>query len=152
MKIHIFFTSAQEVSGQLHAPAVLIPGKKQPGTYSIGDFVDPRAGLNDLEKLKFLTLPGLQLQPLGRPACRQSLYQILYRGTSSLHIVTGKSRSIHFPAHRIQHGRQIHLLLIIINKANSLCIVNIFLMYTNIGKQRYCWLFAIFYISVGVVR
>jgi hypothetical protein len=29
--------------------------------------VDPRAGLGDLEKRKFLTPPGLELRPLGRP-------------------------------------------------------------------------------------
>jgi hypothetical protein len=30
--------------------------------------VDLRAGLDDLEKRKYLTLPGLELRPLGRPA------------------------------------------------------------------------------------
>jgi hypothetical protein len=30
--------------------------------------VDPRAGLDDMEKLKFFTLPGLELPPPGRPA------------------------------------------------------------------------------------
>jgi hypothetical protein len=30
--------------------------------------VDPRAGLDDLEKKQFLTLPGLKLRPLSRPA------------------------------------------------------------------------------------
>jgi hypothetical protein len=30
--------------------------------------VNPRACLEDLEKRKFLTLPGLELQTLGRPA------------------------------------------------------------------------------------
>jgi hypothetical protein len=30
--------------------------------------VDLRASLDDLEKRKFLTLPGLELRPLGRPA------------------------------------------------------------------------------------
>jgi hypothetical protein len=30
--------------------------------------MDLRAGLDDLEKEKFLTLPGLELRPLGRPA------------------------------------------------------------------------------------
>jgi hypothetical protein len=30
--------------------------------------VDPRAGLDDMEKWKFLTLPGLEPQPLSRPA------------------------------------------------------------------------------------
>jgi hypothetical protein len=38
--------------------------------------VDPRAGLGDLEKRKFFTLPGLELRPLGRPARSQSLYQL----------------------------------------------------------------------------
>jgi hypothetical protein len=30
--------------------------------------VGPRDGLEDVEKRKFLTIPGLELQPLGRPA------------------------------------------------------------------------------------
>jgi hypothetical protein len=30
--------------------------------------VDPRADLDDVVKRKFLTLPGLELRPLGRPA------------------------------------------------------------------------------------
>jgi hypothetical protein len=30
--------------------------------------VDPTAGLNDMEKRKFLTLPGLELRPLGHSA------------------------------------------------------------------------------------
>jgi hypothetical protein len=30
--------------------------------------VDLRAGLDDMENRKFLTLPGLELWPLGRPA------------------------------------------------------------------------------------
>jgi hypothetical protein len=30
--------------------------------------VDPRAGLDDVEKRRFLTLPGLELRYLGRPA------------------------------------------------------------------------------------
>jgi hypothetical protein len=29
--------------------------------------VSPRAGLDDVENRKFLTLPGLELRPLGRP-------------------------------------------------------------------------------------
>jgi hypothetical protein len=32
-----------------------------PGTHWIGGWVDLRAGLDDLEKRKFLTLPGLEL-------------------------------------------------------------------------------------------
>jgi hypothetical protein len=43
--------------------------------------VDPRASLGDVEKRKFLTLPGLELRPLGRPACNQSLYRLRYPGS-----------------------------------------------------------------------
>jgi hypothetical protein len=39
-----------KVSGQLHAPATLLPGKESPV---------PRAGLGDMEKWKFFTLLGL---------------------------------------------------------------------------------------------
>jgi hypothetical protein len=35
--------------------------------------VGPRAGLDDVEKRKFLTLPGIELRRLGRPARNQSL-------------------------------------------------------------------------------
>jgi hypothetical protein len=38
----------------------------------------PRAGLDDVEKRKFLTLPGLELRPLGCPARIQSLYGLRY--------------------------------------------------------------------------
>jgi hypothetical protein len=34
----------------------------------MGGWVNPRAGLDDVEKRKFLTLPGLEFRPLGRPA------------------------------------------------------------------------------------
>jgi hypothetical protein len=40
--------------------------------------VDPRTGLDNSEKRKFLTLPWLELQPLNRPACSQSLYRLRY--------------------------------------------------------------------------
>jgi hypothetical protein len=46
-------TSWRWVSGQFHAPA---------GTHWIGGWVDPRAGLDDMEKWKFFTLPGLELR------------------------------------------------------------------------------------------
>jgi hypothetical protein len=42
--------------------------------------VDPRAGLDDVEKRKFLTLPGLELRPLGGPALSQSLHRLRYPG------------------------------------------------------------------------
>jgi hypothetical protein len=49
-----------EVSGELYAPAALLPGKI---THEIGACVGPRAGLDDVKKRKFLTLPGLELRP-----------------------------------------------------------------------------------------
>jgi hypothetical protein len=46
--------------------------------------MDPRASLNDLEKRKFLALPGLELRPLSHPARSQSLYRLRYPGSSSV--------------------------------------------------------------------
>jgi hypothetical protein len=43
--------------------------------------VDPRAGLDGVEKRKFLPLPGLELWPLDRS---QSLYRLRYPGSSFL--------------------------------------------------------------------
>jgi hypothetical protein len=43
-------------------------------------WVDPRAGLDAVGKRKFLTLPGLEVRPLGRPARSQSLYRLRYPG------------------------------------------------------------------------
>jgi hypothetical protein len=38
--------------------------------------VEPRVDVDDVEKRKFLTPPGLELRPLGRPARSQSLYRL----------------------------------------------------------------------------
>jgi hypothetical protein len=48
--------------------------ERAPRTHWIGSWVDLRASLDDLEKRKFLTLPGLELRPLGRPARSISKY------------------------------------------------------------------------------
>jgi hypothetical protein len=42
-----------------------------------------KAGLDDMEKRKFLTLYGPEIQPLGRPARSQSLYRLRYRGSAA---------------------------------------------------------------------
>jgi hypothetical protein len=47
---------------------------KETGTHWIGDWMDPRTVLDDVEKVKILPLPGLELQLLGYPAHSQSLY------------------------------------------------------------------------------
>jgi hypothetical protein len=69
------------VSGQLHTPAALPPGETAHGTHWIGGWVGPRAGLDDVEKKKFLTLPRLKFQPLGRPAHSHSLYRLRCPGS-----------------------------------------------------------------------
>jgi hypothetical protein len=47
--------------------------------------VDPRAGLDEMEKKQFLALPGLELRILGRPARSQSLYRQRYHGSLLLY-------------------------------------------------------------------
>jgi hypothetical protein len=73
--IHIFLTSAL-AGGEWSTSR---PGRFTPGTHGIGGWVDPRAGKDDVEKRQFLTLLGLELRPLGRPACSQSLYRLCYK-------------------------------------------------------------------------
>jgi hypothetical protein len=65
--IHIFLTSAL-VAGEWSAscPDRFTPGERAPGTYWIGGWVGPRAGLDDVKKRKFLTLPRLELRPFSR--------------------------------------------------------------------------------------
>jgi hypothetical protein len=42
--------------------------------------VGRRIGQEDVKNIKFLTQPGLELRPLSRPACSQSLYRLHYPG------------------------------------------------------------------------
>jgi hypothetical protein len=57
VQIHIFSTSAL-AGGEWSASR---PGRFTPGTHWIGGRVGPRAGLDDEEKRKFLTLLRLEL-------------------------------------------------------------------------------------------
>jgi hypothetical protein len=50
--IHVFLTSELFSSGW----SASRPGRFTPGTHWIGGWVNPKAGLDDLEKRKFLTL------------------------------------------------------------------------------------------------
>jgi hypothetical protein len=68
VQIHIFLTSALAVaewSASRSGRSTL--GERAPGTHWIGGWVDPRADLDNLDKRKFFTLPGLELRPLSRP-------------------------------------------------------------------------------------
>jgi hypothetical protein len=85
--IHVFLTSAL-VGGEWSAsrPGRFTPGERAPGAHWIG-CVDPRASLDDMEKWKFLTQPGLELRPVGRPAHSQSLYRLYYPGSIIIIII-----------------------------------------------------------------
>jgi hypothetical protein len=83
--IHIFLTSALAGGERSTSrPDRFITGKRVAGTHWIGGWLDPRAGLDDVEKRQFLILPGLKLRPLGRPARSWSLYQLRYPGSCSM--------------------------------------------------------------------
>jgi hypothetical protein len=56
-------------------------GRFTPRTHWIGGLVGRRGGLDDVEQRKFLTLPGLELRPLGCPARTQSLYRLRHPGS-----------------------------------------------------------------------
>jgi hypothetical protein len=67
--------------------------------------VDLRAGLDDLEKRQFLTLPGLEL----RPARRSSLYRLSYPGSP---IRLGSASKFHFIT-QIKHSCILDIIIIV---------------------------------------
>jgi hypothetical protein len=79
VQIDVFLTPAL-VGGEWSAshPGRFTPEERAPGTHWKGGWVDPRTGLDYVDKRKFLSLPGLELRPLGRPARSQSLYRLGY--------------------------------------------------------------------------
>jgi hypothetical protein len=76
-------------------PQPLYPGERAPGTHCIGSWMGLRAGLDDVEKRKFLTLPGLEHQPPGHPTHSQSLYRWHYPGSLEESCWTKSSNSVH---------------------------------------------------------
>jgi hypothetical protein len=92
--IHIFLTSAL-VGGEWLAsrPCRFTPLERAPGTHWIGDWVGFRVDMDDVEKRKICTLPGLELRPLCRPVRSQSLYRL------------------HLVFHSFIHSRRRHLAL-----------------------------------------
>jgi hypothetical protein len=62
--IHIFLTSTL-IGGEWSALCLgrFNLGELAPGTHSIEGWVDPRDGVDDMEKRKFLTPYGLELRP-----------------------------------------------------------------------------------------
>jgi hypothetical protein len=77
--IHIFLTSTLAAGEWLASPYGRFTLEKgRPGTHWIGGRVNPRAGLDDLENRKFLTLLGLEIRTLNRPDRSQLLYLLRY--------------------------------------------------------------------------
>jgi hypothetical protein len=79
VEIYIFLTSAL-VGGEWSASlsSRFTPGEIAHDTHWIGGWVGPRAGLDDVEERKFLTLSGLDLRPFCRPARSQLLLIMFY--------------------------------------------------------------------------
>jgi hypothetical protein len=67
------------MNGQLHAPADSPTGKELP-VRIVQEAGWAPVGLDDVEKRKFLTSPGLELRPLLQPARSQALYRLRYPG------------------------------------------------------------------------
>jgi hypothetical protein len=74
------------VSGQVHSSAALSPEEGSSDASLIGGSVGPRAVLDDVEERTLVTLPGLELRSLCRPARSQALYRLRYRGTPSFSV------------------------------------------------------------------
>jgi hypothetical protein len=49
--------------------------------------VGPRTSLDNIEKLKFLSIPGIELRTLSRPTRSQSLYRLRYRSSAKYILV-----------------------------------------------------------------
>jgi hypothetical protein len=82
VQIHIFLTSVLAGDEWLASRSGrFTPEERAPGTDWIGGSVNSRADLDDVENRKFLTLAGLELGALGRPARNQSLYRLRYPGS-----------------------------------------------------------------------
>jgi hypothetical protein len=73
-----FFLTSALVGGGWSAslPCRFTPEERAPRTRWIGGWIGPRVGLDDVEKIKFLTLQELELRPLSRPARSQSLCRL----------------------------------------------------------------------------
>jgi hypothetical protein len=69
--------------------------------------VGPRAGLYDVEKRKFLTLPGLEIRPFGRPTRSQSLYRLCYP-SSFIHLILDQKLDYNGTVHRMDDIRCSH--------------------------------------------
>jgi hypothetical protein len=82
VQIRIFLNSTL-AGGEWSAssPGRFTPGERAPQYPLDRRFGDHKAGPDDMEKRKFLALPGLELRPLSLLARSQSLYRLRYPGS-----------------------------------------------------------------------
>jgi hypothetical protein len=77
MQSHVSLTSALVgTECSVSRPWRLTPGNGPPIPTGYEAVWAPGAGLDEMEKWKLLILLGLDLRPLGCPACSQSLYRL----------------------------------------------------------------------------
>lgn len=74
---HLLLTTALHGGGLSTSRAYRV----SPGIHGVAGCLDPRDGWGDTEKWTFLTLPRLELRPLGPSAHSHSLYRLRYRGS-----------------------------------------------------------------------
>jgi hypothetical protein len=102
MGLHYIFTSLVRMGECIHGRKFLYlwlvnikyrrfnPEKERPvptGIHWLGGCVCQRTGMNDMEKWKFLSLPGIELWSVDRTTRRQSLYRMHYsRSSLKVHI------------------------------------------------------------------
>jgi hypothetical protein len=102
VQIHIFLTSALVGEWSASRLGRLTPEERAPRTHLIGGWMGPTAGLDDMEKRKLLTLPGLDLRPLGCPGHSQSFYRLRYPGSRIMLCIC--VILLHDPRIRLGHG------------------------------------------------
>jgi hypothetical protein len=90
VQIHIFLISVLVGEWSGSRPGHFTPVERSPDTHWVGGWTWPRTGMDNVEKRTFLTLPGLELRPFGRPAHSQSLYWLRYPGSSYFPVAAEK--------------------------------------------------------------
>jgi hypothetical protein len=72
VEIHVFLTYAPiGWKWSTSHSCRFTPGEPAPRANWVGGWVDPRTGIDDMEKWNFLNVPELELRSLGRPARSQ---------------------------------------------------------------------------------
>jgi hypothetical protein len=91
--IHVFLTSEQ-VGGKwlVSRSGPFTSGERSPATPWIGGWVGPRAGLDDVKRRNILSLPGLEIRPLG-----DTSHSLPLSHRVALHVLLGLKRKLHDP-------------------------------------------------------